>query len=593
MDAIEGLLSRIAELPPWAALAAIVLATFVSEDLTCVAAGLIAAGGRVSPLFAMVASGLGIFLGDLGLWAAGRWIGQPALRRRPFCWILSDEAVERSEAWFAARGPIVILLGRFVPGSRLPSYFAAGVLGVGFWRFALFALLAVAIWAPLLVGLALLLGHAALTWYARWEALALGVLLGGLAGLWLFARVLVPLVSWRGRRLLLSRWRRLTRWEYWPPWVFYAPVLGYVLLLALRHRSLSLITAVNPGIDAGGFVGESKAEILAGLSPAAAALVARTARIPLELAPEARLERVRAFLAEHGLGYPVVLKPDAGQRGSGVVVARDEDDARAYLEQTRVETLVQEFVPGDEFGVFWYRRPSESRGHVFSITEKVLPRVVGDGLRTVEQLVLDDERAVCMARVHLEHNAARLFEVPAAGCEVELGELGNHCRGALFLDGERHATEELRAAFDRLADGFEGFFFGRFDVRVESVEAFRAGRGLRIIEVNGGTSEATHIYDPGIGLRQAYRVLFEQWRILFSIAAENRERGAPTVTVRELLRRLEAYWLQARGHPRRGRAPDPRSFAGAGNNPGEAGVSGTDPRRDPPRSRPRAGQPTP
>ena len=39
-------------------------------------------------------------------------------------------------------------------------------------------------------------------------------------------------------------------------------------------------------------------------------------------------------------------------------------------------------------------------------------------------------------------------------------------------------------------------------------------------------AEATHIYDPRNGLRAAWGVLFEQWRLAFEIGAANIRRGA-------------------------------------------------------------------
>jgi hypothetical protein len=68
----------------------------------------------------------------------------------------------------------------------------------------------------------------------------------------------------------------------------------------------------------------------------------------------------------------------------------------------------------------------------------------------------------------------------------------------------------------------------------------RAGRGLRVVELNGLTAEATHIYDPRHGLLYAYRVLFEQWRLAFEIAAANRARGARPASVAELRALLRA-----------------------------------------------------
>jgi membrane protein DedA with SNARE-associated domain len=548
VELLDAIADWVVALPAWAAWVALVLATFVSEDLTCVAAGLLAASGRMPAAEAIGAAAVGIFLGDLWLYGMGRWIGRPALRRAPLRWIVHDEDVAVSAEWFAHRGLPVILIGRFVPGSRLPTYFTAGLLGIGFWRFAACACVAVAIWAPLLGGGAMLLGRGVLRWIEAYELWALPALAAAAFLYFVAVKFALPAFTWRGRRMIVSRWRRMTRWEFWPPWLFYAPVVAHFAWLALRHKSLSLFTAVNPGVRHGGFVGESKSEIMERLARASVA-VAHTRRIESALAPGERLERVRGFLAEHGLEFPIVLKPDAGQRGSGVAVVKSLAEAERYLRSIRVDCVVQEHVAGEEFGVFYYRYPHEEKGRVFSITRKLFPRVRGDGARTLERLILEDARAVCLAKLYLERNAHRLWDVPPPGAEVELVEIGNHCRGAVFLDGCDLVTPELEDAFDRISRGFEGFFFGRYDVRATSCEEFKRGRGFKVIELNGATSEATHIYDPRHGLLHAYGVLFEQWRILFRIAAHNAARGAPTVPVSELLSELARYRAAARSHP--------------------------------------------
>ena len=115
----------------------------------------------------------------------------------------------------------------------------------------------------------------------------------------------------------------------------------------------------------------------------------------------------RRFMLDQQLTCPIVVKPNQGQRGSGVVMARTTEALQDALHQSSVDTIVQEYVGGAEFGVFYYRRPSEPRGHIFSVTEKRFPMVVGDGRRTLEQLILDDERAVCSARLYLERHRER------------------------------------------------------------------------------------------------------------------------------------------------------------------------------------------
>ncbi len=514
-------------------------ATLVSEDLTCVAAGLLASHGKISLPAAMLACLVGIFVGDLLLVLAGRLLGPRIVERAPFRWVVSPRTLERSEQWFTAQGAKVVLASRFIPGSRLPLFLAAGILRAPFARVAVALFLAGVVWTPMLVGLSAWSGGTVLAHFRSYERVALPAILAALGATFVFVRIVVPLFTWRGRRLLLSRWRRLTRWEFWPAWLFELPVVLHGLWQGLRYRHLTLFTAVNPGIPAGGFVEESKSAILTGLLEGApGAPIARFASIDLPDAEEARLPSVQAAIRASGLDLPVVLKPDVGERGRGVAVVRSEAELAAYLVQASGRLIVQEYVSGEEFGVFYIRHPAEARGRIFSITAKRFPVVVGDGRRRLEELILADDRAVCMAAYYLEANLERLDMIPAPAERVQLVEIGNHCRGTVFLDGREHLTPELTAAIDALARDFAGFHFGRFDLRVPSLEQFRSGTGLKILELNGVTSEATHIYAPGASLIAAYRTLFEQWRLAFEIGAANAALGAPPTGLRTLVRLL-------------------------------------------------------
>jgi pimeloyl-ACP methyl ester carboxylesterase len=344
----------------------------------------------------------------------------------------------------------------------------------------------------------------------------------------LACELLVVATSYRRRRLLLSSWRRFTRWEFWPPWAVYPPVALWIAWLAVRYRSATAFTAVNPAMPSGGVVGESKIAILHGLGDSA--WIARSGMIDSRLPIAARIRTAEAFMARYALSLPVVLKPDQGQRGAGVVVARSWGEVEEYLRHALDDTVIQEYVPGVEFGVFYARRPSQPRGTIVSITEKRLPFVVADGRRTLEELILDDPRAVCMARFHLAQQAAQLSLIPPAGAHVRLGDCGSHCRGAEFLDGRTYRTAALEEAIDAVSRRYDGFFFGRYDVRAVSADAFARGE-FTVIELNGVTSEPTHIYDPRVGLLDAYRALFEQWSLAFEIGVELAKAGAPVTPV--------------------------------------------------------------
>ncbi len=322
-------------------------------------------------------------------------------------------------------------------------------------------------------------------------------------------------------------------------WAIYPPVVLYCLWLAVRHRGAMLFTAVNPGMPAaGGVVGFSKAAILRGLAGAGDAVATW---MLIEPGPEAvRAAAVRCFMAEHGLGFPIVLKPDRGERGSGVVIARDAAAVGAALRGEAGSVIAQAYVPGIEWGVFYVRRPGAQRGEIFAITDKRLVHVTGDGRSTLERLILSDARAVGMARFFLRQFAGRLNEVPAVGEPVALSELGTHCRGALFLDGGDQVTPELTAAVDAVSRRYDGFHFGRYDLRAESVEAMRAGR-FKVIELNGVTSEATSMYDPRHPVWHGWRTLCRQWRLAFEIGAANRRAGARVWTWKELRQVLREH----------------------------------------------------
>lgn len=523
--------------------------TLVSEDLTCITAGLMVSRGIIGFWVATAACFWGIFLGDLLVFYAGRSLGRAVLQRAPLRWFITPEAVLWSSQWVARQGAKLVFATRVLPGTRLPSYFAAGMLKTSAARFALYFFLACLVWTPALVGLSAAFGEVVQAVFNVVEERAGLYLLVTALALFLLLKLIIPLCTYRGRRLLLSRWRRLTRWEFWPRWAFYPPVVVYVLWLAVRHRSLRLFTAVNPAIPGGGFVGESKSAILEGLAPFPE-FVSSWELIPAKLEPAARTARVTAFRARHALDWPVVLKPDVGERGSGVAVVHSAAEVDGYLTRATGDTIVQAYAPGVEFGVFYLRHPAEPVGRIFSVTDKRFPTVVGDGLRDLETLILADDRAVCMAAFYLRRHAARLGEVLPAGVPLPLVELGTHCRGAAFYDGGWIRTPALEAVIERLSQGFPGFYFGRYDIRTPSLEDFQQGRNFKIVELNGATAEATHIYDPANGLLVAYRVLFEQWRLLLEIADANRTRGTPLASWRELWRLVRRHEAEIRSHER-------------------------------------------
>lgn len=333
--------------------------------------------------------------------------------------------------------------------------------------------------------------------------------------------------------------RLLSPFEFWPDWLFYAPVVLQWATLALRYRSLTLPTAANPGITAGGLVGESKTEILDMVNGEARRLLAPYASFMVAGERGTDLTAARAAMAGADLAFPLVAKPDLGCNGTGVRIVADEAELVDWLaafpagERAIVQTLLTE---EGEAGLFYIREPGAPAGRVTSITLKYAPEVVGDGVATLETLVRRDPRAGRLPHLYLPRLAGRLEEVPRSGERVRLVFTGNHVKGSIFRDGSDHATPALAAAVESVVSSIPDFHFGRLDVRFDSIAALRRGEGFRIIEINGSGSEATHVWDPDMTLRRAWAAELAHFGASWRIGAANRARGARPTPLVELWR---------------------------------------------------------
>jgi hypothetical protein len=329
--------------------------------------------------------------------------------------------------------------------------------------------------------------------------------------------------------------------EFWPMWAFYPPIALYAMWQMLRYRGILLPTVANPSFPGGGFVGESKAAIL----------TMATQHVPEWVAPFIRIERpetpsdveqecqsAEAELAAAGIAVPVVGKPDLGCRGAGVKLLRTSRELRDYLAAfpPGAALLLQRLVPFEgEAGIFYCRRPGEARGRIVSITLKYFPYVIGDGQRSLRELILADPRAGRLSHLYFKRHTARLDTVPVEGEAIRLAFAGSHSRGAIFRNGTHLVTPQMESRFDEIAQRLPEFHFGRFDVRFEDFSQLQGGRGFTIVEVNGAGAESTHIWDSRCGLLEAWRDLMRQYHWLFEIGAANRARGHAPMTLSQFL----------------------------------------------------------
>jgi membrane protein DedA with SNARE-associated domain len=174
---IASLLALAGHSPVFQAVA-IVLATFVLEDAATVLAAMQTDQGNISVWLALGSLFVGIVLGDLGLYGLG-WL---SARVKWIAHLLPPHRKAAITAWLKGRVFKVVLVSRFLPGLRLPTYTTCGFLGADLRQFTLAAVVATTCWTSMLFGASLRVGRFLMDHFGAWRWL-------GAAGFVLFVIV--------------------------------------------------------------------------------------------------------------------------------------------------------------------------------------------------------------------------------------------------------------------------------------------------------------------------------------------------------------------------------------------------------------------
>lgn len=350
-------------------------------------------------------------------------------------------------------------------------------------------------------------------------------------------------------RSLIQRSNFLTKlfhWEFWPASIANIPVVFYWLFFAFKSRDLFFFSLVNPSIETGGVMGESKIKILNNMPRSVIPQTVFFGRGELQI--EHFLDQMRA----HMIDFPVICKPNVGERGFLVEKISSEEALERYLAKVQVDLLIQEYVEYPvELSILCHRFPSDGRGQITSICEKKYLSVAGDGVSTIETLMQKSPRARMQLKRFRREKEDLLNSIPAAHAEVIVEPIGNHCRGTMFLDANHLISDKLHDVFISLLAKMEDVNYGRFDLKCKNVSDLSKGLGYKVLEFNGVASEPAHIYDPSYPTIQGYRDLFQHWKIIYEISQEQRGLGKTSMGWTEALRSLKDYFKHMRNSRQR------------------------------------------
>ncbi len=331
---------------------------------------------------------------------------------------------------------------------------------------------------------------------------------------------------------------RLLHWETWQYRIKYLPIAPVWLWYCLRAKSFWFFTPSNPSLTFGGFEGETKTEMYA-------CLPVGTYPKTVLIEPGMSLSDIELSILPLGFTYPFVVKPDVGMMGLLFRRINNRDQLNAYAAVASFPFLVQELVGyAMEISIFYYRYPGSAKGSITGMVRKEGLEVTGDGIATLKQLI--DKNPRCNYRrdeVYLKHGSG-LTKVIPEGEQIILSEAFNLSRGGQLVNINFGDPNRLISLLDSWSHATKGFYYGRYDIKCDSIESLENGENFSILEFNGCGAEPHHIYGNGNSLLKALQVLAQHWQILYQIARINQRAGVPVWSHADGL----AYLNAARKH---------------------------------------------
>ncbi len=320
-------------------------------------------------------------------------------------------------------------------------------------------------------------------------------------------------------------------YEFWPSWLFEFPFYLYLGVQCLRQRvSVPFLAKANYALDHG--------EIGIGSKFHTQQQFDQSLFLPTELMRSSfsqvdKQSFIINFADRHG--YPVILKPDIGMVGKGIIKLEKDGDIASCLSKLSGDYLVQKFTPFRfECGIFYTREQGVAK--ITGINVKHFPTVVGNGQDSLLTLAKNHYRYTHHWATFLQYFDTAV--VPVDGESVCLSFIGSHTMGCKFTDDAHLLTVALEKKLFDLFESQPGFNYGRLDVKAENEQALQRGEFI-IIEVNGISSLPTHMFDPRHSIWQAYKIFFSHGKRLVSIAREHRKEPMELMSFKNILNKVK------------------------------------------------------
>ena len=324
------------------------------------------------------------------------------------------------------------------------------------------------------------------------------------------------------------KWKRLWYYEFWPYWIFYFPAYIYYFYLAIKSRRWVYFSVLNPCMKFGGAFLSSKQHYLKTIPDL-------WKPITMLVSDLDDFESIKKQLEGMKLNFPLIVKPDMGERGKNVEKLDSLNELKTYLSTINQSVLIQEYIDYPiELGILFYWDTNRAP-QISSIGTKDFCKLIGDGTRTLKTLVNANHRIAHRKSILENRFKTQWNQIIPKGEAVLVEPIGNHNRGTTFLDARHHYSKEMLEWVVSCVQHLPGFDYGRVDLKIENWNSFKTKTGIKILEINGVNSEPIHIYDPNFSIWNAYKAIFKHMHIIYQLSRQKLNNQSQTLTLFEFI----------------------------------------------------------
>jgi hypothetical protein len=234
------------------------------------------------------------------------------------------------------------------------------------------------------------------------------------------------------------------------------------------------------------------------------------------------------------LEFPAIIKPVVGCRGMMVKKVESVTDILAHLHEYDTNFLLEEFIDFPvEGAILYWKNPETGESDVQSVTLKAFLSVKGDGVHTVNDLLMQNLRGVLQVKRLQKENPEVMASIPQYNELVTVEPIGNHCKGTKFLNYNHLINQDMVQAYDKIQEDLQGCYVYRLDVKAPSIADLQAGRNIKILEINGVGSDPAHIFDPQTPLLEMFKAYIRLWKKIYEVGTALHRQSTPYITYKE------------------------------------------------------------